>query len=133
MSFGKNGSRKLAQSLMFLPYFISFVLVGLIAYNILSYDFGLLNGILKSIGWEPLKTYSNPTIWPFIIVITFLWQSTGYGSIVYFAAIMGLDSEIVEAAEIDGANALAAYSLYCAALAEAYLHHSVAVLLRRHS
>lgn len=102
----KKWFKKITQSLMFLPYFISFVLVGLIAYNILSYDFGLLNGILKSIGWEPLKTYSNPAIWPFIIVITFLWQSTGYGSIVYFAAIMGLDSEIVEAAEIDGANAL---------------------------
>lgn len=102
----KKWFKKLSQSLMFLPFFISFVLVGLIAYNILSYDFGLLNGILKSIGWEPVKTYSNPTIWPFIIVITFLWQSTGYGSIVYFAAIMGLDSEIVEAAEIDGANAL---------------------------
>ncbi|MCY9669303.1 ABC transporter permease subunit [Paenibacillus alginolyticus] len=102
----KKWFKKLSQSLMFLPFFISFVLVGLIAYNILSYDFGLLNGILKSIGWEPLKTYSNPTIWPFIIVFTFLWQSTGYGSIVYFAAIMGLDSEIVEAAEIDGANAL---------------------------
>ncbi|MFD0693068.1 ABC transporter permease [Paenibacillus sp. GCM10027628] len=101
----KKWFKKLAQSLMFLPYFISFVLVGLIAYNILSYDFGLLNGVLKSMGAEPLKTYSNPTIWPVIIVITYLWQSTGYGSIVYFAAIMGLDSEIVEASEIDGANA----------------------------
>ncbi|OCT15319.1 sugar ABC transporter permease [Paenibacillus pectinilyticus] len=102
----KKWFKKITQSLMFLPFFISFVLVGLIAYNILSYDFGLLNGILKSIGWDPVKTYSNPSIWPFIIVITYLWQSTGYGSIVYFAAIMGLDSEIVEAAEIDGANAL---------------------------
>jgi putative aldouronate transport system permease protein len=102
----KKWFKKVSQSLMFLPYFISFVLVGLIAYNILSYDFGLLNGILKSIGWDPVKTYSNPSIWPFIIVITYLWQSTGYGSIVYFAAIMGLDSEIVEASEIDGANAL---------------------------
>ncbi|NQX71140.1 sugar ABC transporter permease [Paenibacillus alba] len=102
----KKWFKKISQSLMFLPFFISFVLVGLIAYNILSYDYGLMNGILKSIGWEPVKTYSNPAIWPFIIVLTYLWQSTGYGSIVYFAAIMGLDSEIVEAAEIDGANAL---------------------------
>lgn len=101
----KKWFKKITQSLMFLPFFISFVLVGLIAYNILSYDYGLLNGILKSIGWDPVKTYSNPSIWPFIIVIAYLWQSTGYGSIVYFAAIMGLDSEIVEAAEIDGANA----------------------------
>ncbi|QJD88413.1 ABC transporter permease [Cohnella herbarum] len=98
--------KKLTQTLMFLPYFISFVLIGLIAYNILSYDYGLLNGILKSTGLDPVKTYSNPHIWPFIILLTYLWQSTGYGSIIYFAAIMGLDSEIVEAAEIDGANAL---------------------------
>ncbi len=98
--------KKISQSLMFLPYFISFVLIGLIAYNILSYDYGLLNGTLKSMGFDPIKTYSDPHWWPFIILFTYLWQSTGYGSIIYFAAIMGLDSEIVEASEIDGANAL---------------------------
>ncbi|QHT59557.1 sugar ABC transporter permease [Paenibacillus lycopersici] len=102
----KKWFKKVSQTLMFLPFFISFVIVGLIAYNILSYDYGLLNGILKSLGADPLKTYSNPHVWPFIIVITYLWQSTGYGSIIYFAAIMGLDSEVVEASEIDGANAL---------------------------
>lgn len=102
----KKWFKKLSQTLMFLPFFISFVIVGLIAYNILSYDYGLLNVILKSLGADPVKTYSNPHIWPFIIVLTYLWQSTGYGSIVYFAAIMGLDSEVVEASEIDGANAL---------------------------
>ncbi|QYR22586.1 ABC transporter permease subunit [Paenibacillus sp. sptzw28] len=102
----KKWFKKLSQTIMFLPFFISFVIIGLIAYNILSYDYGLLNVILTSLGADPVKTYSNPSIWPFIIIITFLWQSTGYGSIVYFAAIMGLDSEVVEASEIDGANAL---------------------------
>lgn len=97
--------KKVSQTMMFLPYFVSAVLIGLIAYNILSYDYGLLNSVLTSLGLDPVKAYSSPGAWPFIIVITFLWQSTGYGSIVYFAAIMGLDSEIVEAAEIDGANA----------------------------
>ncbi len=97
--------KKISQTLMFLPHFISAVLIGLIAYNILNYEFGYLNAVLKSFGMEPLKTYSNPDIWPFIIVLTYLWQSTGYGSIVYFAAIMGLDNEIIEASEIDGANA----------------------------
>jgi len=101
----KKWFKKVSQTLMFLPYFISAVLIGLIAYNILSYDYGVLNGILKSIGMEPVKTYSDPTLWPFIIIFTYLWQSTGYGSIIYFAAIMGLDKEIVEASEIDGANA----------------------------
>ncbi len=98
--------KKLSQTLMFLPYFISAVLIGLIAYNFLNYDYGILNGLLESMGIDPVKTYSNPHIWPFIIVITYLWQTTGYGSIIYFAAIMGLDNEIIEAAEIDGANAL---------------------------
>jgi putative aldouronate transport system permease protein len=101
----KKWFKKVTQTIMFLPHFISAVLIGLIAYNILSYDYGYLNGVLQSLGMEPVKTYSNPNIWPFIIVLTFLWQSTGYGSIVYFAAIMGLDNEIIEASEIDGANA----------------------------
>ncbi|MGM0881446.1 MAG: ABC transporter permease [Bacillota bacterium] len=101
----KKWFKKITQTIMFLPHFISAVLIGLIAYNILSYDYGYLNGVLQSLGMEPVKTYSNPNIWPFIIVLTFLWQSTGYGSIVYFAAIMGLDNEIIEASEIDGANA----------------------------
>ncbi|MFC5613339.1 ABC transporter permease [Metabacillus niabensis] len=97
--------KKVSQTIMFLPHFISAVLIGLLAYNILSYDYGTLNSFLKSIGMDPVQTYSNPAIWPYIIVVTFLWQSTGYGSIVYFAAIMGLDKSILEAAEIDGANA----------------------------
>ncbi|MEK3888181.1 ABC transporter permease subunit [Bacillus sp. FSL K6-3431] len=97
--------KKISQTIMFLPHFISAVLVGLLAYNILSYDYGVLNSFLKMVGLDPVQTYSNPAIWPYIIVIAFLWQSTGYGSIIYFAAIMGLDKSIIEAAEIDGANA----------------------------
>jgi putative aldouronate transport system permease protein len=97
--------KKVTQTIMFLPHFISFVVVGLFAYNFLSYEFGVLNGILRSLGYEPLKTYSNPVIWKYIIVATHLWKSTGYGSIIYFASIMSLDMEVLEAAHIDGANA----------------------------
>lgn len=102
----KRWFKKISQTIMFLPYFISAVIVGLFAYNILNYDYGVLNNILTSLGAEPLKVYSNPKVWPIIIVLTHLWQSTGYGTIVYFAAIMGIDSEIMEAAQIDGANAI---------------------------
>ncbi|MFS0725432.1 ABC transporter permease [Paenibacillus sp. 1P07SE] len=101
----KKWFKKVSQTIMFLPHFISAVLIGLIAYNILSYEYGLLNQMLQMVGMEPVKTYSNAAIWPFIIVLAYLWQTTGYGSIIYFAAIMGLDNEIVEASEIDGANA----------------------------
>jgi putative aldouronate transport system permease protein len=97
--------KKVTQTIMFVPYFISHVLVGLFAYNILNYQSGVLNTILKFFGQAPYMAYSDPRIWPFIIVIAVLWQGTGYGSIVYFAALMGIDAEIFEAAQIDGANA----------------------------
>ena len=96
--------KKVAQSLMFLPYFISAVLVSLLVYNLLNYDFGFISSLIRSAGGEVPKVYSNPAAWPFIIVIVNLWQQTGYGSVVYFAAIMNIDSSILEAARVDGAN-----------------------------
>lgn len=98
--------KKISQTVMFLPYFISAVLVGLLAYNVLNYDFGFLNVIINFFGGDPLKVYSMPKVWPFIIVIVNLWQQTGYGSIVYFATICGIDPSIIEAAKVDGANIL---------------------------
>ncbi|HLV54299.1 MAG TPA: ABC transporter permease subunit [Actinotalea caeni] len=97
--------KKVSQTLMFLPYFISVVLIGVIAFNVLNYDTGALNALIKATGGDPIKIYSMAGIWPFIIVLVFLWQSTGYGSIVYFAAIMGIDKTLFEAAAIDGASA----------------------------
>lgn len=97
--------KKITQTLMFLPYFISAVLVGLLLYNLLNYDYGFINSIIKQFGGTPIKVYSNKGVWPYIIVAAHLWQSTGYGSIVYFAAIMGIDAEMIEAAKVDGVNA----------------------------
>lgn len=96
--------KKVSQTLMFLPYFISAVLIGAIAFNILNYDTGALNTLIQQSGGNPLKLYSMAGIWPFIIIFCQLWQSTGYGSIVYFAAIMGIDKSMIEAAEVDGAS-----------------------------
>lgn len=98
--------KKISQSAMFLPYFISAVMVGLIAFNILNFDYGFLNSVIKNFGGEPVRVYSTPTVWPVIIILVNLWQTTGYGSIVYFATICGIDNSIVEAAKIDGANTL---------------------------
>lgn len=97
--------KKITQTMMFLPYFISAVLVGLLLYNLLNYDYGFVNSIIESFGGTPIKVYSNKHVWPYIIVAADLWQRTGYGSIVYFAAIMGIDSEMIEAAKVDGVNA----------------------------
>lgn len=96
--------RKVSQTMMFLPYFISQVLVGLLVFSLLNSDTGFLNVVLTKIGAEPLRLYKNGDPWPFIIVLVHLWQKTGYNSVVYFAAIMGIDSAIIEASMIDGAN-----------------------------
>lgn len=96
--------KKVSQTMMFLPYFISQVLVGILVYNLLNYDYGFVNSILTALGREKWGPYSTPDVWPVILVIVYLWQQTGYNSVVYFASIMGIDSEIIEAAKVDGAN-----------------------------
>lgn len=96
--------KKISQTLMFLPYFISQVLVGLLVFNLLNFDTGFVNGILSNLGMEKWGPYSDPGAWPALMIVIHLWQTTGYNSVVYFAAIMGIDSEIVEAARVDGAN-----------------------------
>lgn len=97
--------KKVSQAMMFLPYFVSVVLIGVIAFNLLNYETGTVNTLIVQAGGDPLKLYSMAGVWPFIIILAHVWQSTGYGSIVYFAAIMGLDQSMFEAAAIDGASA----------------------------
>ena len=96
--------KKVSQTIMFLPYFISQVLVGILAFNLLNYDTGFVNGILTNMGLEKWQPYANANVWPVILIIIYLWQQTGYNSVVYFAAIMGIDGEMMEAAKVDGAN-----------------------------
>ena len=97
--------KKVSQTMMFLPYFISQVLVGVLVYNLLNYDTGFVNGVLSSLGLEKWQPYADPNCWPVLLVIIYLWQQTGYNSVVYFAAIMGIDAEMIEASKVDGANA----------------------------
>lgn len=96
--------KKITQSTILLPHFISMVIVGFFAYNLFNFNFGFINGILSSLGLEKHDFYSDQGIWKYIIVAFNIWSSTGYGMIVYLAAITGLDKEIYEAATIDGAT-----------------------------
>ncbi len=97
--------KKVSQSLMFLPYFISWVVAGAIMYNIFNYERGIWNSIVVTLGGNRFDVYNTPNAWPFILVFLKLWKQTGYGSVVYLAAIAGMDMEMFEAADIDGANA----------------------------
>lgn len=96
--------KKLTQSIVFFPYFISWVIVGTFVYNIFNYETGLMNTILTSLGMERVNVYGMPGVWPIIICAFNAWKWSGYTSIIYIAAIMGIDTTCYEAAEIDGAN-----------------------------
>ena len=97
--------KKVSQTMMFLPYFISHVLIGVLVFNFLNYDTGFVNTLLSRWGFERWQPYADPSCWPGILIFIYLWQQSGYNSVVYFAAIMGIDGEIIEAARVDGANA----------------------------
>jgi putative aldouronate transport system permease protein len=101
---GGKWFRKLTQTVFFLPYFISWVVVGAIAFNLFSYDFGFINAMWTKLGMEPIDIYNTPAYWPFILVIVSTWKAFGYGTIMYLATITSIDTEMYEAAEIDGAN-----------------------------
>ncbi len=96
--------KRFSQSAILMPYFVSFVIVGTIAYNIFNYEFGSMNTFLKFFGMTPVDVYSTPGVWPVILVFFHIWKGLGYGTVVYLAAIMGIDREIYEAARIDGCS-----------------------------
>ena len=98
--------RRVSQTIMLLPTFISYVLVGLFVYSFLNFDYGVINNTLRALGGKPFSFYGDQAAkyWPGIIVFVNIWKGTGYGTIIYFAAIMGIDAEMLEAAHIDGAN-----------------------------
>ena len=96
--------RKISQSMMFLPYFISWVIVGVMAFNIFSSDYGFLNRLITAFGGKKVQFYTTPKAWPFILLFFNVWKGIGYGSVMYLAAIMGIDTSVYEAATIDGAN-----------------------------
>ena len=96
--------KKIAQSITFLPYFISWIIVGVFVYNIFNYEKGTLNTLLKSLHAAPINLYSKPFAWVFIISFFNSWKWVGYSSLVYIAAIMSINMECFESADIDGAN-----------------------------
>ena len=95
---------KLYQSVMFLPYFFSWVVISYLVFALLSSDMGFVNKILISNGMQPVEWYVDPRFWPLIIILVNTWKWTGYDSIIYLAAIIGFDKSLYEAAAVDGAS-----------------------------
>jgi putative aldouronate transport system permease protein len=97
-------SVKVYQTSMFLPYFISFVVVSYIFLALFDMNSGAVNGILKFIGKEPVLWYNEPKYWPALLVIANTWKGAGYSAIIYYAGLISIDKEFYEAAELDGAK-----------------------------
>ena len=97
---------KVTQTAMFLPHFLSWVVVGYFVYAFLSTDNGLVNRMLLSLGGNPVSWYRKEAInyWPFFLVFLHVWKTLGYSMVVYLASIKGIDANLYEAAMIDGAT-----------------------------
>ncbi len=96
--------KRLTQSAMFFPYFLSWVVVGAIVYGFFASDVGLVNRIRESFGLEAISWYASPKYWKPIIIFASVWKWSGYNSIIYMAAMSNFDRSLFEASEIDGAN-----------------------------
>ena len=96
--------KRITQSVMFFPYFISWVVVGAFIYNMFNYEFGAVNTFLKSIGVTPIDVYSNKGAWPIILIAVSAFKNIGYGTVMYLASIVNIDESLYEAADLDGAS-----------------------------
>ena len=95
---------KIYQTLLITPNFMSWVIVAYMVYAILNPNYGYLNQILALFGVDKIDWYSKPNAWPVILTITYVWKCVGMDSVVYYASLMGIDTSLFEAAEVDGAN-----------------------------
>ena len=92
------------QTLIYLPYFISWVILGSIFQDILSPSSGIVNTIIKALGGEAIYFLGSEKTFPWTVIITDIWKNFGYNTIVYLAAISNIDPSLYEAAEVDGAK-----------------------------
>lgn len=96
--------KKITQTIIFLPYFISWVVIASLVYRLFDYKTGVLNNLVVMFGGQPVDLATNTGIWLFILPFLYSFKWVGYGSILFLAAIMGLDASCYEAAKIDGAS-----------------------------
>ena len=99
----KRTAVKIYQTILITPHFMSWVIVSFMVYTVLSPN-GILNSLLQAVGMNSIEWYAEPKIWPLILIITFIWKNVGMDCVIYYAALMGIDSSLFEAADIDGAS-----------------------------
>jgi len=104
-SLRQRRASKLYQTVYIMPYFLSWVIISYLGLALMNIDSGFLNkSVLPLLGIEPVDWYTNTKPWPFILAFANFWKWTGYSSVIYIAAISGIDPTFYEAAEMDGAT-----------------------------
>ena len=98
-------SKKVYQTIMIMPHFLSWVIVSYLVFGFLSMESGVVNNtILPIFGMDKINWYMESKYWPVILIIVYFWKEWGYSSILYTSALAGVDVQLYEAADIDGAS-----------------------------
>ncbi|WP_426452541.1 ABC transporter permease [Paenibacillus sp. S-38] len=98
--------KKLAQTILYLPHFISWIIIGGLVYQMFSTNGGLVNNLVTALGFEAVPFLTDKNAWLLVYLGTGIWHSAGWGTIIYLAALTGINKELYEAAEVDGAGRL---------------------------
>lgn len=97
---------KTYQTMIMTPYFVSWVVAGYVTYALFQPGTGLLNNVFQKLGMETIDWYQTPSVWPAVLTIASVWKLVGSDCVIYYAALMGVDESLIEAASLDGANKL---------------------------
>ena len=103
---GNETFKKVTQTFMFLPNFISWTVVSVFSIALFSSDAGVINHVLNFVGLDSINFYQNASVWPGLLVFLRIWKGAGFGTVIYLASITSIDQEIYEAAKIDGSSRL---------------------------
>ncbi|MFB9330002.1 ABC transporter permease [Paenibacillus aurantiacus] len=98
--------KKLSQTILYIPHFISWVIIGGIVYQVFGTQSGMINNIVTSLGFEAIPFLTDKNDWLITYLAVGVWQSAGWGTIIYLAALTGINKELFEAADVDGASRL---------------------------
>ena len=101
-----QGFKRVAQTLVYIPHFISFVIVATLTVQLFNIQDGIVNQIIQSITGHTINILGLPQCFKGLIVGQNIWKETGYGTIIFLAALAGVDMELYEAAKVDGAGRL---------------------------
>lgn len=97
--------QRMIQTISTFPHFLSWVLVASLFFNIFG-NYGILNNIINSFFDSKISFFSSPSLFRWILILSYIWKESGWNSIIYFAAICGIDKSLYEAAKLDGANSI---------------------------